>query len=784
MPEESPLETIAKRIPWPERPWDLLGKAALALVLILLLALMFPRGEQVEFDAKIGAVWAQKDLIAPFSFPILRDELEYSRDVEEARRNVFPVFERDPASLTNQVDSLRNFFRSVRDGVDAFQLYRRSLRAGSPSTAADSAAFEIRSSRVDIPFSLREWEALRGLAESGRLEVVEQLLVDAAGEFLNVGILDTNKSQLGRADIALRRGNVEEIVPAARFHDLTDIIGLLEQKLNARYGGQSVEMALAYKIGVTHILPDVRFNGAATRQAIAAAADAVPRTVGFVQENERIVSKHERIMADTKLKLDSYTRARAERGRTSDRPTQLLGTVLHVAITILLFGIYLYLFRKRIVGSNRKLALIALLMLLVSSAAWVTREVEVNGPVEYLVVIPAASMLLTIFFDSRVGFYGTVILAYLVGGIWGNDYSLALAGLIGGALSVYTVRDMKNRTQIFRSLGYIFLGYAVAIVALGLERYEDLPLVAGKLSYALANAVISPVLTYGLLIFLEKTFRLTTDLTFIELAQFNHPLLRMLAEKAPGTYHHSMAMATLAEAGAAAVGANVVLARVGAYFHDIGKIIKPTYFVENQKGSRNRHDRLAPRMSSLIIAAHVKEGISLAREYRLPEEIVEFIPMHHGTTRMDYFYHKAVELARNSDDETKIDEINEQDYRYPGPRPRTRETGIMMLADAIEAAVRTIEEPTPQRIEDLVNEMVKRRLDDGELDECPLTLADLRSIKAAFVNVLVGIYHSRVRYPEVEQTRIRRPPRRRSAGGEATAQPQPAPDVKPGGASP
>jgi putative nucleotidyltransferase with HDIG domain len=275
------------------------------------------------------------------------------------------------------------------------------------------------------------------------------------------------------------------------------------------------------------------------------------------------------------------------------------------------------------------------------------------------------------------------------------------------------------------------------------------------MTYALGNAVISPVLTYGLLIFLEKVFRVTTDLTLMELAHFNHPLLRLLAEKAPGTYHHSMTMATLAETGAAAVGANEVLARVAAYYHDIGKVVKPTYFVENQKGSRSRHDKLSPRMSSLIIAAHVKEGMALAREYGLPEEIVDFIPMHHGTTRIDYFYNKALQMAESSGDETKIDEINEGDYRYPGPRPQTKETGIMMLADAVEAAVRTIEDPTPQRLEDAIDELFRRRFEEGELSECPLTLKDLSRIKTAFLSVLVGIYHTRVKYPATERKKPR-----------------------------
>jgi len=218
-------------------------------------------------------------------------------------------------------------------------------------------------------------------------------------------------------------------------------------------------------------------------------------------------------------------------------------------------------------------------------------------------------------------------------------------------------------------------------------------------------------------------------------------------------------MAGLAEAGAAAIGANAILVRVGAYFHDVGKIIKPTYFVENQKGTRSRHDKLAPRMSSLIIASHVKDGIALAHEYKLPEEVVEFIPAHHGTTRIDFFYNKAVQLAQNSPDETKIDEIKEQDYRYPGPKPQTRETGIMMLADTIEAAVRSIEDPNPQRLEETINELVKKRFEEGELDECPLTLRDLTKIKTAFLSVMVGMYHPRPKYPDVDtrKPRVRKP---------------------------
>jgi hypothetical protein len=723
---------------------------------VLLLALLLPRAGSVDLEFKIGSVWAQKDLIAPFSFSILRDEKDYAREVGEAKARVYEVFERDTQAVASQPARLDAFFGRLQEALSIRAEARRSTRLHLPRAVEDSARFGRIAAALDIPFTEKEWDILASLAPSGGLPEMRQSLVAMEREFLHTGIMDRSKSSINREEVAVRRGTVEEIVPVDRLYDENDIVVMLGQGLESRFGSDQASAGVAYKIGITHILPNIRFSTIGSDQAIAAAVDGVPRTLGFVQENERIVSKHERITPEIRLKLESLRRARMDRGWAADTPLQILGNILHVALALVLFTIYLSLFRKRIIGDIRRLGLVAFLILLIGFLAYLTRELDVEVPIEYLILTPAASMLLTIIFDSRVGFYGTVTIAILVAAIRGNDYSVALAAIVAGALAVFSVRDMKNRSQIFRSLLFIFLGYALVIAGLGLERSESMALMLEQIVFALANAIISPVLTYGLLVFLERFFKVTTDLTLIELAHFNHPLLRLLAEKAPGTYHHSMTMASLAEAAAAAVGANEVLARVAAYFHDVGKVLKPTYFVENQRGSRNRHDKLSPRMSSLIIAAHVKDGMALGKEYGLPEEVLEFIPMHHGTTRIDYFYTKAIELAGTSSDETKIDEINEQDYRYPGPRPQTKETGIMMLADAIEAAVRSIDDPTPQHLQGLIDEIFKRRFEEGELDECPLTLKDLTKIKAAFLNVLVGVYHSRVKYPETAKKRTRK----------------------------
>jgi putative nucleotidyltransferase with HDIG domain len=270
---------------------------------------------------------------------------------------------------------------------------------------------------------------------------------------------------------------------------------------------------------------------------------------------------------------------------------------------------------------------------------------------------------------------------------------------------------------------------------MGLERYENFGSIKNQLIAAGFNALLSPVISYGLLLFYERVFRVATDLVFLELSDFNHPLLRELSAKAPGTFHHSIVVGNLSEAAAKEISANQILTRVGCYYHDIGKIANPGYFVENQMDT-NKHEELNPSLSAKMI--------NLAEKYRLPKEIIDFIPMHHGTNLVSYFYEKA------RTEEGDMDTTHDYIYRYPGPKPQTKETGIVMLADAVEAATRSIEEPTPAKLETQINEIIRARFLDGELDDCSLTLSDLIKIKQSFLKTLVGIHHHRIKYPEAD----------------------------------
>ena len=735
-------------------------KGGIFFLFVFVVALMFPSGESIESDYRVGTIWTDKDLIAPFLFPIYKEEHEYQHEKALAAQNVYKVFEEDLGVSHKNIDSLQKFFVDLQSVLDARSAYlrRRELKErnrqkNENELALDSTVLGSRLSRIPISITDSEWKTLQRLrfadAFAGKpryqfsLARLRRDVLLVVNELYLQGILNIRKESVGTGiNIAFRRRTDEQIVPINKFLDGDDLGRVVQQTFISGYKTENDTVSIATKIALSFLSPNIIFQKGQTDKEIAIAMDEVPRTVGIVQENERIVATHERITDDVKLKLDSLRKAKAERGADINKVTTFLGKFLQIFAVSFLFGIYLYLFRKRIFHDNSRILLITLIVLLEALLAYLTLHMNAEAPIELLIVVPAASMLLSIIFDSRVAFYCTVTMAFIVAGIRGNDYSIAFFSVIAGSLAVYTVRDIKHRTQIFRSIIFIFLGYFVSIIAMSLERYDSLTSVLNQLTMAAANAVFSPVLTYGLLIFFERFFHVTTDLTLLELSDFNQPLLKELSQKAPGTFNHSVNMGSLAESAAEAIGANATLARVGAYYHDIGKITKPSMFVENQLGTANRHEKLNPKFSARVIAAHVKDGITLGQEFGLPAAITDFIPMHHGTTKIGFFYQQALRKKNN------FETVDEDEFHYPGPKPQTKETGIVMLADAVEASTRSIENPTVQKIEERIDELVEARFMEGQLDECDLTLRDLTRIKVSFAKILTGIHHSRMQYPE------------------------------------
>lgn len=360
----------------------------------------------------------------------------------------------------------------------------------------------------------------------------------------------------------------------------------------------------------------------------------------------------------------------------------------------------------------------------------------------YTIPVALGSVLLTVLFDARTAFGGAVALGILTTLMVTDEVTFLLFGLVGAIVGAFSIRRTQDRATFFKAGFWVALANGSTVIAFIPIYGWSGPAIGYDLGACLVNGVLVALFSSTLLPALEYLFGTATDLKLLELSNLNRPILKQLMKAAPGTYHHSLMMAELAEAAADGIGANPLLCRVGAYYHDIGKVRKPAYFIENQIDAKNRHDTLSPSLSSLIVVSHVKDGIEMALEHRLPAAIVDLIPQHHGTRLVTYFYEKA----KGSQD-PDLSEVKEEDYRYPGPRPQTREAAILMLADAVEAAARTLTDPTPARIQAVVQRMVNTIFIEGELSECDLTLKDLHQIAKAMVRVLTAIHHHRVDYP-------------------------------------
>jgi cyclic-di-AMP phosphodiesterase PgpH len=696
---------------------------------------MFPKGESIESEVSEGSIWIYDDLIAPFSFAVLKDPEIYKTELKLAERSVYPVFIRDESLAQSMMDSLRSFNNFLQQVIDSS--LKNNIDIDNPSFLSSSSFNTIKNIR-------RQERNLTG--RSVTFKLLSGTIESNIEQAYKRGIYRSQPGITPEDSIAVRIQNIDNIEVLSNYQTLTEAVKSSEESVNKTELNDDIKDAL--KEYIDHFLiANLLYSSEMTAEEIQQAQENVSRYSGIVNENERIVGKHDRITKETKLKIDSYRIAKGEKIGEEGMILQFVGKTLHIGFLISLFTIYLYLFRKKIFHNNLYLVLIVFNLILLCFFAFLINKMSVTTPMHYLIFIPAASMLLTIIFDSRVGFYSTVIFALIVGALRGNDYVFAATNIFAGALAVYTVRDIKNRSQIFRSFLFILLGYFISILAFGLERFAAPDVILMEFAFTGTNALISPILTYGLLIFFERLFRITTDLTLLELSNFDRPLLKDLARKAPGTFNHSMTMGTLAEAAAEKVGANPLLARVGAYYHDIGKTITPQNFVENQLNNRNIHEDLTPEQSISLIIKHVNEGIELAKEHLLPQEIIDFIPMHHGTSVIPFFYDKAKKMYGEGN-------VNIEDYKYPGPKPASKETAIVMLADGCESAVRSIENPDAVKVENIIDKIISDRIETGQLDESPLTFSDMTKIKESFISILLGQHHRRIRYPKQEEVEM------------------------------
>jgi hypothetical protein len=464
-------------------------------------------------------------------------------------------------------------------------------------------------------------------------------------------------------------------------------------------------------------------------------------------------------------------------GAAGSPGTSLLGSLLLLVLLLFFMGRHVFFYQQSVRRDRHLFALMVVVMviglLIDRGFLWLfDRLVDPLGagpfanPDFYRFMVPmaAGAVLITLLVNPRIGMAFVLFNVPIFGMMVEWDLTLVLFCLVSNLAGIYGISAYHQRSALVKA--GLVLGGVNALSVLALQSLAGRGLPASHLLFQMfcgfAGGILVAVLVSFLLPVLESLFNILTDVRLLELSNLNSPLLRRLAVEAPGSYNHSVIVGTLAEAAAEAIGANALFCRVAAYYHDVGKLIKPDYFVENQRDGVNRHDRLSPQMSALVIASHVKEGYELARNYGLPRQVLDIIPQHHGTRRINYFYQKA-----RQGESQEPEEVLESDFRYPGPKPQSKEAAIFMLSDSIEAAARTLEDPSPARFKGLIRRIVSDVVLDDQFDECDLTFQDLEKVSASFLETLGSIYHHRIDYPGFDFDKVPERPFRGSRSHEA-----------------
>lgn len=712
----------------PEDNWRALAahhgsRALVVLVLAFGLPLLFPGQEGPEQSRLEPGMVAPADVIASFEMPVPKPEEQLKRERADRERVVPPIFRLDDTAVDSSIVRVSTFLDELSTALAA-------------SDDPESSEVEQVLSAHDVSLGPAQ---LDYLSSAQNRRQVRASLERAYRELLPAGVVSVQSvGAYEHERVALRNG---EDRTAAR-DSLTTIGEFAENAFE--YAPSSVEGFRTFQsLLLAFTVPSLRPDEAARRVEQDRARATVDSTIGTILEGERIVTAHERVTRAQYERLQAYNAELARRrGSLMNRGGRLAGRVLFTVLLLALMGGTLFLFRPEAYREVRHFLIIIGLVAGSVAGAAVIEHLGLPSP---LIPILVVALAIGAVYDGMIALVAVLASTLLLMGL------AALAPLydpvtlaLGGCVAALGVRGVRRRRQSWVLIAGITAAYLVAGLALTLLGGFSFGSLLETVLWGFLGATLYTVLTLGGFVpLLEKITGISTTQTLLELSDLNAPLLRELSLKAPGTYAHSINIANLAEAACEAIGAGSLLVRAGSYYHDIGKMVNPQYFVENQPKGRNPHDRLPPLRSAAIIRDHVRDGVRLANEHRLPPVIHDFIREHHGTSLIRYFYDEAVEEAGEEGE----GEVNPGDFAYLGPKPQTRETAILMLADGIESATRVLGDPTPERIRATIDAIVEARLREGQLDQCPLTLREIDQSVAAFARVLIGMYHRRIDYP-------------------------------------
>jgi len=702
---------------WPTGHWKITRWLVLVLVFLSGLTLLPGQQSYHRTTYRLGTVQS-KAVIAEFDFPINKDPDVLESEQAAAVAAVPPVLAYSDSVQAAALEDLQALGRTILD-------VRRNRVPEAPAPQRDVALSQV----VYLALLTLDSDAIFAQARERLVEYFERGILSEEAE---EALIDNPRA-------TLLRGGIEWVGPVDRFTSPSRLRHELQEESQRSPQGQAI-----VELVTQFARPNVTYEEPSTQQRRRRALEAVDPTVGRVLKGEKIIGAHERVTPEALRKLLSYEHWRERKAGhllLQDRLLGYFGRALLLTLFLIGFVLYLLAYRQEIVTTPSEFFLLSITFAGFLLLGGLTLNVlRLSG---YLIPVAGFAVLIALLYDEKLALIATGFLTAIVGLVSNQGTTFILVIGFGSVAAILSVHQLRDRRQLYRLLLHVPLVHLATLGAVGMMMSMAFEELVADALYLVANPFIASGFALFAVPLSETLSGKCTNLTLLELLDLNRPLLRRLMLETPGTYHHSLMVGTLAEAGAQAIGANPLMARVQGYYHDIGKIRKPEYFIENlMAGRKNPHDKLAPTMSRLILESHVRDGIALARENKLPRIVRDAIAQHHGTSLMTYFYHRA---------HKKDPQTADSDYRYPGPRPSSRELGIVMLADQIDAASRSLEEPTPSRLRGLIKQLVERRMLEGELDGSHLTLKDLADLREAFIPILTALFHGRIVYPKVEQ---------------------------------
>ena len=665
-------------------------KGLLLLVSSFLIVYLFPKGGTFKYEFQKGKPWQHPTLYAPFDFSIIKSESE----LEIEKKTIIDAqskYYRADLSVVNEVKNsyviqFNNFFK--------------------------------------IPVSNNDYNQLFDYGE---------YLID---ELYKYGILPVSFAHRGNNSVFLIKGNNESTL---NFNDFIRLENL-KNKLNEYIIKSPFQeyLKIYYELLFEVVQPNISLDEKFTKNIIDQAIKKISVFRGLVQQNMKIISKGEMVEGEKHLSLLSLKNEYSSRlWNQYSYYWIIFGYSILVLLTFLSLMLFINNYRPEIFDNNLEMTFIFLNVVIIIALT----TIIVNFDVKLLYAVPICilPLILKTFFDPRLGLFTHVITILNLGFIVPNSFEFVFLQIMAGIVTILSITQLQNRANLFITVGRIVMIYLLCYISFTIIHEGGISNINFVvIGLFLLNGLLT-LFAQPLIYLCERIFKLVSDVSLLELSDTNSKLLKDLSNKAPGSFHHSLQVANLAETAAAKIGANTLLARVGALYHDIGKINTPAYFSENQTGGVSPHEGLSPEQSAKIIINHVKEGIEIAKKHKLPDRIIDFIRTHHGNSWVYYFYKKAQETDQK---------IYDKDFQYPGPKPFSKETAILMMSDSVEAASKSLREPTVDKIEQFVNSIIDKQIDEKQFNNCNITLSEIETVKKVLSKKLINVYHLRVEYPE------------------------------------